>query len=575
MATYNNKHWLLSHIRNSFISTDDTGLCEAIMLSEDMPTSMLLLHHHHHHGKGNAPKHEAQQQQQAAPTQLSTNQTTTTTTTITTSTATRQVNNNTTNGYDDDEDDDASSRCASVDRDYACYPGLDQSDDEETYPLAQSYDVQMDQGMGFIQRSNTAQKLDKMDMARKRAAQIKNVKCPDQASLVPASQQDANNGFFVRKPVPAAAHPKGVIAGQSLSELLEQNPKQPLNKYLPYARFDGTGQLTAFTKKIRIFLTMLPECHRNYPVSVCVLGTAKIQEFIGLICYRTSLDHPDVPLRSVRNYGLYITEEDGEVDDDFPPLDINEPCSKFCFSHLALVERTTLDVRSVAHTMSIASESEAPQESLADDQQSDIKHQSDANALMLGHTTKMEAPIYRSYQLQISRRSFFKTDIQLGISSEKLEIDPVQQQNSKFWSHQKAISHSMDSVVWCDITEEPSPSRALIKIVYCPTLPLQDGAQLLPQSSPSAGSISSNSHHHIQFPANVYRSYRFVTDAATAQEIVDKVRNIIEVRSSPARRDYLSRRASSSSRQVVVGVSGQSVAASSEKKKKPFKKLFT
>lgn len=25
MATYNNKHWLLSHIRNSFISTDDTG----------------------------------------------------------------------------------------------------------------------------------------------------------------------------------------------------------------------------------------------------------------------------------------------------------------------------------------------------------------------------------------------------------------------------------------------------------------------------------------------------------------------------------------------------------------------
>lgn len=25
MATYNNKHWLLSHIRTSFISTDDTG----------------------------------------------------------------------------------------------------------------------------------------------------------------------------------------------------------------------------------------------------------------------------------------------------------------------------------------------------------------------------------------------------------------------------------------------------------------------------------------------------------------------------------------------------------------------
>lgn len=43
MATYNNKHWLLSHIRNSFISTDDTGMCEAVMLSEDLPNQYALL----------------------------------------------------------------------------------------------------------------------------------------------------------------------------------------------------------------------------------------------------------------------------------------------------------------------------------------------------------------------------------------------------------------------------------------------------------------------------------------------------------------------------------------------------
>lgn len=28
MALYDNKHWLLSHIRDSFISTDDTGECQ-------------------------------------------------------------------------------------------------------------------------------------------------------------------------------------------------------------------------------------------------------------------------------------------------------------------------------------------------------------------------------------------------------------------------------------------------------------------------------------------------------------------------------------------------------------------
>lgn len=523
-----------------------------------MPTSMLL---HHRTAKANAPKSEPQQQQPLAPQgQLSTN--TTTTTTITTATS-RQVNHN--------NSSETNLKYSTADQDYACYPGLDQSDDEEAYPLAQSFEIQMDQGMGFIQRSNTAQKLDQMNLARKRAAKIKNVKCQDQVAAPPVTIQDVNS-LFVRKTVTStSSQTKGnSTAGQSLSELLVKNPKQPLNKFLQYARFDGTGQLGTLTKKIRIFLTMLPERQRNYPMPVCVLGSAKIQEFIGLICYKTSLDYPDVELLSVRNYGLYITEEDGEVDADFPPLDLNEPCSKFCFSHLALVKRNVNDVRPDARTMSLSSEVEALQDALLEEQQANNKRQSDAIALMLGHTTKMEAPIYRSYQLQISRRSFFKTDIQLGISSEKLEIDPVQQQNSKFWSHQKAISHSMDSVVWCEITEEPSPARALIKIVYCPSQMPQDGLQQ-PQASPSSSSAGSN--HKFQFPANMYRSYKFITDAATAQEIVDKVRNIIEVRSSPARRDYLSRRASGGASSRMAG-SGISLLNSMEKRKKPFKKLF-
>lgn len=40
MATYNNRHWLLSHIRNSFISTDDTGMSENVMY-EDLPSQFI------------------------------------------------------------------------------------------------------------------------------------------------------------------------------------------------------------------------------------------------------------------------------------------------------------------------------------------------------------------------------------------------------------------------------------------------------------------------------------------------------------------------------------------------------
>ncbi|EDW47859.1 GM21544 [Drosophila sechellia] len=36
MATHSNQHWLLSHIRNFFISTDDTGMCETVMLSDQV-----------------------------------------------------------------------------------------------------------------------------------------------------------------------------------------------------------------------------------------------------------------------------------------------------------------------------------------------------------------------------------------------------------------------------------------------------------------------------------------------------------------------------------------------------------
>lgn len=36
MALYDNQHWLLSHIRHSYISSDDTGFSEMVMLGEDL-----------------------------------------------------------------------------------------------------------------------------------------------------------------------------------------------------------------------------------------------------------------------------------------------------------------------------------------------------------------------------------------------------------------------------------------------------------------------------------------------------------------------------------------------------------
>lgn len=391
--------------------------------------------------------------------------------------------------------------------DFFCYPGLEenQSDEDEIDTLSQSYDIQMDPDIGLHrQRSNTAQKLEKMDMARRKAAKIKNIKCDDHSASSTTISSNSSD-FFVRKEV----IPIDFTEIRSLlSDQLKQCPKQPQNKFLEYAKYDGTAQTGIPTRTIKIFLTMLPENRKNYPMQVCVTATAKIQEFIGLICYKCSIQFPDIILNSVRNYGLYITEEDGDVE-DLPPLDLKEPCSKFCFSHLALVGRKlseslpnrTDDYRA----MSMTSDSEDIKAALIAENKAKSEQESEDLARMLGHTTMMEAPLYRSYRLQIMNKPLFKTEIQLGISGEKVEIDLVPQKNPKFWSRQKAVSHSMESIACCEILENKS-SRSTFRICGIP---------------------------------NTFKNYDFETDYNTAQEIVEKINNILDVRSSATRRDFL------------------------------------
>lgn len=490
MATYNNKHWLLSHIRNSYIATDDTGMCEAVMLSDDLPNRYI----------------ETCKARRETP----------------------QVAHTSSKSHYHMRN--------AVDENYEWYPGLDQSDDEDLDPLSQSYDIQMDQDYGLRKHTNaTSQKFDRLDASKRRASRIRNIKIEDN---VPALTDTEIDELFTRrldfKQKPQTnGHTNGGTTknggtGESLlARRLEEVRRQPVNKFQIYARFDG-NQMSVPTKTFKIFLTMLSKEQQNYPMEVCVVATARIQEFIGLICYKCSITYTDVPLLSVHNYGLYITEGDGEID-DFPPLDLREPCSKFRFSHLALVERKNTDIVMRQDSRPI-SETDS---TLNSPNQDTIVSQTSTNQQdlerMKGHTIQMEAPLYRSYRVKMFTKGIFKTDIQLGISGEKLEIDPVQPQNSKFF-RQKPISHSMESVVWCDI-EETARSRTVIRIVYSPSPDalLQSQQQ---QSLQSQHSIDMNSS---------FRHYDFVTNPVLAAEIVEKINNIIEVRSSSNRREYLSR----------------------------------
>ncbi|XP_049281649.1 stress-activated map kinase-interacting protein 1 isoform X1 [Anopheles funestus] len=534
MATYNNAHWLLSHIRNSFISTDDTSVSETVMAMEDIP-----LHFAKRFLETQAqdavriPKPEA-----------------------------TVIEGNSDASYTGRMQDVR----FGVDFEYFfSYPGLDDPDEEDADALSQSYEIQMNQESGFHrQRSNTDQKLEKLELARRKSSLIRCVKLDD-SSVQQQEEDDDIDQLFYRRSTSMLEHLSTSLKRLSskLTEQLSTLPNIPQNHFLEYAKFDGTGHIEVPVRTFKVFIPALSEEQRAFPLPVCVLATAKIQDFIGLLCYKCTIANPAVELRSVRHYGLYMAEEDGELDLDFPPLDINEPCSKFRFSHLVMAERqlsssvshqplpttssgnslrfeafstersrslttptsatipttTITPMKAVKHSQAIESSvqqrsqgSKSSSPRISNQQKEDLDR-------IKGHTSKIEAPLYRTFQVHILHKSRLKTEVQLGISGDRFEIDPIPHNPSKFWNRQKPACHPMDSVAACSIVERKQ-SRSILRLVYC-----------------AANVVIGDADVPLSF-----KHYDIETTPGAAEQIVEKVNNILEVRLSPIRREYMRRR---------------------------------
>ncbi|PBC30557.1 target of rapamycin complex 2 subunit MAPKAP1 [Apis laboriosa] len=448
MAFYDNEHWLLSHIRDSFLSTDNTGQCEMVMLGEDIPKQLKS------------------------------------------------------NGM------------------LQCYPGMEESDDEDLDALAESYDIQMDMEYSHRERTNTAQRLEKMDLEREKAAKI-SVKWKND-SVVPVTQQSE---LFQRKDFRKKT---GQTKRYSLlSEQLEKCPNVPQNPFIEYAKFDGSAQVDIPIRKYRIFMCMLPKKQRTYPLHMIVLATAKVLEFIGLICYKYANEHPDHPLKDdITRYGLYFTEDDGEVDWDLPCLDPKETISKFEFTTLGLAEMKPSD--RARHNMFSWVELRSEEDFL--EGQNEEQEVAEDLAKMEGHTTAMEAPLYQSYRVYIINKVRTKSEIYLGISGEKIEINPIitGKGAGRFWNRQRAVSYQIDNIAWCEITETKG-SKTIFTLVYTP------------RSSTSDILVSSGQMQSLHQSAS-FKNHEFEADSMTAEEIVRKINHILELHNSTSRKEYLSQK---------------------------------
>ncbi|KAK7789239.1 hypothetical protein R5R35_013054 [Gryllus longicercus] len=453
MALYDNKHWLLSHIKNSFISSDDTGICEMVMLGEDIPRSL--------------------------------------------------------------------SHATKV----CCYPGADQSEGEDEMDvLSHSLDMLAEMDLGVRQRPTTVQRLEKNDPDHEKADRTRFVKWENVTGYDPSE--------FQRKDFRKKRKDEKINSERSLLvKQLENYPSVFRNPFLDYAKFDGDAQVGVPTRRYGIFMMMLPPAERNYPLNVVVIASARVQDLIGLICWKHTMEHGDHNLGdSVDQYGLYIAEDDGEVDWDFPCLDPREVISKFGFSYLALVERKE----------KVPSEDSATRErnerlmeagGVSEPRRMKAVLKDEDMQRMKGHMTAMEAPLYQSYRVCTVSKVRSRTEIQLGISGEKIEIDPVVQQRvgAKFWNRQKAVSYDIDNIAACEIIDNKTNNRGTLRLTYY---------------SPSLTNADQDSSLHNHASISHYKHYDFETDLSTAEEIVQKINNILDLTTPIKRQEYLDLRES-------------------------------
>ncbi|XP_076276545.1 SAPK-interacting protein 1 isoform X2 [Lasioglossum baleicum] len=353
-----------------------------------------------------------------------------------------------------------------------------------------------------------------MDLEKKKAAKV-TVKWENNPAISLTEQSE----LFQRKDFRKKTG-QGTKRHSLLSEQLEKCPNLPQNPFMEYAKFDGSAQVDIPIRKYRIFMCMLPKEHRMYPLQVIVVATAKVLEFIGLICYKYANEHPDHPLKDdITRYGLYFTEDDGEVDWDLPCLDPRETISKFEFTTLGLTEMKASD--RARHNMITRIET-IDEESFIEKQNKEQQEVAEDLAKMEGHTTAMEAPLYQSYRVYIINKVRTKTEIYLGISGEKIEINPIitGKGAGRFWNRQRAVSYQIDNIAWCEITETKG-SKTIFTLVYTP---------------------HSSTSENILVSSGQFKSHEFEADSITGEEIVRKINHILELHSSTSRKEYLSQK---------------------------------
>ncbi|KAL7043921.1 hypothetical protein ACKWTF_001706 [Chironomus riparius] len=296
------------------------------------------------------------------------------------------------------------------------YPDLINEEEDTEDLLSQSFDINYTQEgpFAFRFRTNTAAKLEKISEIRKKQSQMKTVKVDD--SIIKLNQEiEDDSTLFIRKEVNKTINEP---VRSKLTEQFETLPPIQLNKFREYSIFDGSSYPSNESKTIQVYITPISEL-KDYPIRCCVHSIAKIEEFIGYILFKCLNLYPEYAehLEEVKNYGLFISDESGEPDLDFPALDLTEVIAKYQFNILALAKRVIPHMQN--RTLSVASDTTTVfihpvirQPSIDTNRSLPTNLRNNQNELAMNvHETMVEAPIYQAYRVYLVTKKHFKTEV--------------------------------------------------------------------------------------------------------------------------------------------------------------------
>lgn len=290
MAMFDDRRFLLSHINHSFITGDDTGICEVVMLDEDV----------------------FENQHQICLKLLG----------------------------EECLDSEA------YDLNYESE--LFESEQGQSYDIASDLDY-----ICHRRRSNTAQRLDRLKKDKINQSRTRTIvwRCNSPTTSHHSEEKLSNGSSTNEINCTSTSQPKERSKSppkkSALTRLLERFPSPPKNPFSEYAQFDGGMSEALPVKKIMIFVAINQASQQNNgPLEVVIVSTAKVQDLIGLICWQYTNEGRQPKLdHNINRYCLRIAEDNGEVDPDFTSLNPKEPLSKFNFPSLALTEKTEEKIR--------------------------------------------------------------------------------------------------------------------------------------------------------------------------------------------------------------------------------------